>query len=42
MQRAASKQETEEKVHAEEVERISKTNDQLKTSLESMLSAPKK
>jgi hypothetical protein len=42
MQRAAAKRESEEKAHAEEVERISKTNEQLKASLESMLSAPKK
>mmetsp|Transcript_24183 Transcript_24183/g.40391 ORF Transcript_24183/g.40391 Transcript_24183/m.40391 type:complete len:233 (+) Transcript_24183:220-918(+) len=40
--RAVQKREAEEKVHAEEVERLTKTNEQLKTSLESMLSAPKK
>jgi dynein light intermediate chain len=32
----------EAKAHADEVERIQKTNEQLKVSLESMLSAPKK
>ena len=36
------KRDMEEKVHADEVERIQRTNDQLKTSLESLLSAPKK
>ena len=41
-ERAASKRETEEAAHAEEVERITKANEQLKASLESMLSAPKK
>jgi dynein light intermediate chain, axonemal len=41
-QRAVEKRETEEASHREEVERIQKTNDQLKTTLESMLSAPKK
>lgn len=42
MARAQEKRGSEEKVHADEVERIQKTNGQLRTSLESMLSAPKK
>lgn len=41
-QRAVEKRESEEGAHKEEVERIQKTNDQLKTTLEAMLSAPKK
>lgn len=41
-QRAVEKRDAEETAHREEVERIQKTNDQLKTTLESMLSAPKK
>ncbi|KAJ1430648.1 sporangia induced 28 kDa inner dynein arm light chain [Ochromonadaceae sp. CCMP2298] len=40
--RSVKRREAEEKVHAEEVERIMKTNEQLKSSLETMLSAPKK
>lgn len=40
--RSAEKRDAEEKAHLEEVERIQKTNEQLKTSLETMLSAPKK
>lgn len=40
--RANEKREAEEKLHSEEVERIMRTNEQLKTSLETMLSAPKK
>lgn len=40
--RAVEKREAEEKAHAEEVERLMRTNEQLKTSLETMLSAPKK
>lgn len=40
--RAIEKREAEEKVHADDVERIMRTNEQLKTSLETMLSAPKK
>lgn len=40
--RAIEKREAEERVHSEEVERIMRTNEQLKTSLETMLSAPKK
>lgn len=40
--RAQEKRVAEEKAHAEEVERIQKTNGQLRTTLESMLSAPKK
>jgi dynein light intermediate chain len=39
---ANERRETEEKVHNEDVERIMRTNDQLKTSLENLLSAPKK
>eukprot|EP00605_Chrysophyceae_sp_TOSAG23-4_P001671 GSChrysophyteH1.ASY1.ANO1.1837.1 assembled CDS len=41
-QAAADKREAEEKQHNEDVERIQRTNDQLKTSLENLLSAPKK
>ena len=41
-QRAIEKRESEENAHKEEVERIQKTNEQLKTTLETMLSAPKK
>jgi len=41
-QRAAAKRASEEQAHADEVERITRTNEQLKTSLETMLSAPKK
>lgn len=40
--RSVEKRDAEEKVHAEEVDRILRTNEQLKTSLETMLSAPKK
>jgi len=40
--RAAERRETEEKAHIEEVERVQKTNEQLKASLEALLSAPKK
>ena len=40
--RAQEKRVAEEKTHAEEVERIQKTNGQLRSTLESMLSAPKK
>lgn len=40
--RAKEKRENEEKTHAEEVERLMRTNEQLKTQLETMLSAPKK
>jgi dynein light intermediate chain, axonemal len=40
--RAQERREAEEKSHAEEVERLMRTNEQLKTSLETMLSAPKK
>ena len=39
---AQERREAEEKVHNEDVERIQRTNDQLKTSLENLLSAPKK
>jgi dynein light intermediate chain, axonemal len=41
-QAASDKREAEEKQHNEDVERIQRTNDQLKTSLENLLSAPKK
>lgn len=40
--RASEKREIEEKTHAEEVDRLMRTNEQLKSSLEAMLSAPKK
>mmetsp|Transcript_24244 Transcript_24244/g.22044 ORF Transcript_24244/g.22044 Transcript_24244/m.22044 type:complete len:234 (-) Transcript_24244:6-707(-) len=40
--KAMERRELEEKTHTEEVERIHRTNDQLKTSLETLLSAPKK
>ena len=40
--KAQEKREAEEKAHREEVERIHKTNEQLKTTLEALLSAPKK
>eukprot|EP01035_Chromulina_nebulosa_P019612 gene19612-25519_t len=40
--KAMERRELEEKAHTEEVERIHRTNDQLKTSLETLLSAPKK
>jgi len=40
--RAAEKREADEKSHAEEVERIQRSNDQVKLSLETLLSAPKK
>jgi dynein light intermediate chain, axonemal len=42
LKRSADRREADEKAHAEEVDRVSKTNDNLKTSLESMLAAPKK
>jgi dynein light intermediate chain len=41
-QRAIEKREVEEVAHKEEVDRIQRTNDQLKSSLEAMLCAPKK
>lgn len=40
--RATERRESEEKAHTDEVERIHRTNEQLKTSLEALLSAPKK
>ena len=40
--RASEKRNAEEKAHADEVERIQKTNEQLRSSLETMLAAPKK
>ncbi len=36
------RRESEEKIHQEDVERVQRSNDQLKTSLENLLSAPKK
>jgi dynein light intermediate chain len=39
---AQERRDGEEKLHNEDVERIQRTNDQLKTSLENLLSAPKK
>ena len=41
-ERSTAKRDADEAAHAEEVERITKANEQLKASLESMLSAPKK
>ena len=41
-ERSKAKRNADEAAHAEEVERITKANEQLKASLESMLSAPKK
>jgi dynein light intermediate chain len=40
--RALEKRQAEAKAHADEVERSQKMNEQLKTNLETMLSAPKK
>jgi dynein light intermediate chain len=40
--KAAERRDTEEKIHIDDVERISRTNEQLKSTLEAMLSAPKK
>ena len=40
--KAVESREAEELTHTEEVERIVRTNEQLKTSLENMLAAPKK
>ena len=40
--RASERRESEEKIHNDEVERIQRTNDQLKTSLEALLSTPKR
>lgn len=42
MSKATERREMEEKVHLEDVERITRTNEQLKSTLEAMLSAPKK
>jgi len=42
LKRAQERQAADEKAHEEERERIGKTNENLKTSLESMLAAPKK
>lgn len=40
--RTQEKREADEKNHLEEVERVQRTNEQLKTTLEGLLSAPKK
>lgn len=40
--KAEDKRKTDEKAHSDEVDRIQRTNDQLKSSLEALLSAPKK
>ena len=40
--RASERRESEEKIHNDEVERVQRTNDQLKTSLEALLSTPKR
>jgi dynein light intermediate chain, axonemal len=40
--RTAEKRQAEENAHNEEVERLHRTNDQLKSSLETLLSAPRK
>jgi dynein light intermediate chain len=40
--RAQEKRDNDEKYHIEEIERVTKTNDTLKTSLETLLAAPKK
>ena len=40
--KAKERRENEEKIHQEDVERVQRSNDQLKTSLENLLSAPKK
>jgi dynein light intermediate chain len=40
--RATEKRQAEEKIHNDEVERLQKNNEQLRTSLETMLAAPKK
>lgn len=42
LSRTAQSREAEEQAHTEEVQRIVRTNEQLKTSLETMLAAPKK
>jgi len=41
-QKAQEKRESEEKIHADDIERIVRTNEQLKTSLENLLAAPSK
>lgn len=41
-QKAQEKREAEEKIHADDIERIVRTNEQLKTSLENLLAAPSK
>ncbi len=41
-EKAAERRETEEKQHADDMERIVRTNEQLKTSLENLLAAPSK
>jgi dynein light intermediate chain, axonemal len=42
MQRAKEKRELEEKAHIEDVERLTRANEELKKALEALLSAPKK
>ena len=41
-EKAAEKRDTEEKQHSDDIERIVRTNEQLKTSLENLLAAPSK
>lgn len=41
-EKAAEKRETEEKQHADDMERVVRTNESLKTSLENLLAAPSK
>lgn len=41
-QKAHERREADEKAHADDVERVQRTNDQMKNSLENLLSAPKK
>ena len=41
-EKAAERRETEEKQHTDDMERIVRTNEQLKTSLENLLAAPSK
>jgi|TARA_B110000090_G_C13185691_1_gene371002 dynein light intermediate chain len=40
--KAQERRDAEEKLHNDDVERIQRTNDQLKVSLENLLAAPKK
>jgi len=41
-QKAQERRDGDEKSHADDVERVQRTNEQMKTSLENLLSAPKK